>query len=72
MDSAELLRMYATLRLGASMKLLEGITPVTADRLLVESMPAVLTLSEGLGGDETERDRARAGKIRSLLAPAAE
>lgn len=70
MDSTELLKLYAALRLGASMKLLDGITPVMADRLLVESMPAVLTLSGNLDGDEGARDRARAEKIRSLLAPA--
>lgn len=70
MDSRELLNLYTTLRLGASMKLLDGITPTLADRLLVESMPGTLTISENLEADGAIRDRARADKIRQILAPA--
>lgn len=70
MDSAELLRLYATLRLGAAMKLLDGITPTLADRLLVEGMPGTLTLTEKTDGTAKDRDRARAARLRSLLLPA--
>lgn len=67
MDSAELLGLYTTLRLGASMKLLEGVTPTMADRMLVESMPGTLTVAEGLEDDSSARDRARAETIRRIL-----
>ena len=67
MDSAELLGLYTTLRLGAAMKLLDGITPTMADRMLIESMPGTLTLTEGLENDSAARDKARAQTIRRIL-----
>ncbi len=67
MDSAELLQHYTTLRLGAAMKLAHGVDVTTVDKLLVESMPGNLTVSEGLDGAEHTRDRARADKIRKIL-----
>ncbi|MBQ8402324.1 MAG: ATP--guanido phosphotransferase [Clostridia bacterium] len=67
MESAELLRLYTNLRLGASMKLLDGITPTMADRMLVESMPGTLTLHAGLENDSAVRDRTRAERIREIL-----
>lgn len=67
MDSTELLGLYTTLRLGAAMKLLDGVTPTMADKLLVESMPGTLTVTEGLKDDSAARDRARAEGIRRVL-----
>ena len=67
MDSTELLNLYAALRLGASMKLLEGITPSLADRLLIEGMPNTLTISQNLENDSGARDRARADRLRKIL-----
>ncbi len=67
MHSAELLQHYTTLRLGAALKLAHGVDVTTADKLLVESMPGNLTVSEGLDGSEHARDRARAEKIRKIL-----
>ncbi len=67
MDSAELLKHYTTLRLGASLKLVPDVDVTTADRLLIEGMPGNLTVTEGLDGSETTRDRARAEKMRKIL-----
>ncbi len=66
MDSAELLSLYTTLRLGASMKLLDGITPTMADTMLIEGMPATLSLSTD-ANDPAARDKARATRIQVLL-----
>ena len=66
MDSAELLGLYASLRLGAAMKLLDGVTPTLADRLLVEGMPNTLSLAEHTD-NAAGRDRARADKLRRIL-----
>lgn len=69
MDSAELLRLYASLRQGAAAKLLDGITPTLADKLLVEGMPGTLTLSAGTDGTAADRDRVRAERMRQILQP---
>lgn len=74
MDSTELLGHYTTLRLGAAMKLLDGVTPTMADRMLIEGMPGNISMSDGLDANATaaERDRVRARKLREICAPAAE
>ncbi|MBQ4607331.1 MAG: ATP--guanido phosphotransferase, partial [Clostridia bacterium] len=69
MNSTELLQLYTTLRLGAAMKLLHGVSVTMADRVLIESMPGTLTVTEKLAEDGNARDRARAEKIRKLLKP---
>lgn len=66
MDSAELLKLYMTLRLGASMKLLDGITPTLADTMLIEGMPGTLMVHTG-ASEAGERDKARAARIQELL-----
>lgn len=66
-DSAELLGLYTTLRLGAARKLLPEVTTTMADTMLIETMPGTLTVSEKLNDDPAARDRARAEKIRSIL-----
>lgn len=67
MDSSELLSLYTTLRLGASMKLLDDITPTMADTMLIESMPGTLTVFAKLGNDPASRDKARAARIQQIL-----
>ena len=69
MDSAELLRLYASIRQGAAGKLWNGITPTLADKLLVEGMPGTLTLAAGTDGTAADRDRARAERMRQILQP---
>lgn len=66
MDSAELLKLYTTLRLGAAMKLLDDITPTIADTMLIEGMPGTLMMTAGVS-DAGERDKARAARVKEIV-----
>lgn len=66
MDSAELLKLYTTLRLGAAMKLLDDITPTIADTMLIEGMPGTLMMTAGVS-DAGERDKARAARVQEIV-----
>lgn len=66
-DTAELMKLYADVRLGASLGIIDGITPSKLDQMLVRGMPGVLT-SENKGVTTPgRRDAVRAEMIRSVL-----
>lgn len=64
-DSEEMLRLYADVRLGACLKMIDNVTPSMLDRILISGMPAVLA-SNG-SSEPASRDRARADMIRRVL-----
>lgn len=67
MESRELLKLYADVRLGACLGMLDGVTPRALDEILVRGMPAVLT-SENRGVvNSARRDRCRAEMVRQVL-----
>ncbi len=68
MSSAEFIRLFADVRFGIVLGLVRDITYEQLGTLLVEVMPATLTLSsENTPKSEGARDRLRAQKIQSLL-----
>lgn len=69
-DTAELLKLYADVRLGASLGIIEGISPCTLDEMLIRGMPGVLTSENNGLTTPLKRDAARAEMIRSVLAGA--
>lgn len=71
MSSTEFIRLFAEVRLGIALGLVTDITYEQLDTLLVEAMPATLTLSaEKAPRSEAARDKLRAQKIKSVLCPA--
>ena len=66
-DTAELMRLYADVRLGASLGIIEGVTPSTLDEMLIRGMPGVLTTENKGLTTPGRRDMARAEMIRSVL-----
>lgn len=66
-DSAELFRLYADVRLGATMGIIKGIKVSTLDKILISGMPGVL-MSENIDvKTPSERDTARSEMIRRIL-----
>lgn len=69
MSSAEFIRLFAEVRFGISLGIIKDITYDQLGSLLVEVMPATLTLSsENTPKSESARDRLRAQKIQNVLA----
>ena len=67
MDSKELTKLYADVRLGACMGIIEGILPKTLDEILVRGMPAVITLENKGAVNSARRDKCRADMIKRVL-----
>jgi len=67
-DSAELMKLYADVRLGACLGMIEGITPKTLDEILVRGMPGVITTENRGAVNPSRRDRCRSEMIRYVLA----
>ena len=69
MSSSEFIRLFADVRFGIALGIVKDITYEQLGTLLVEVMPATLTLSaETTPKTDAARDRLRAQKIQSLLA----
>ncbi|MBQ7336416.1 MAG: ATP--guanido phosphotransferase [Clostridia bacterium] len=67
-SSSEFIRLFADVRFGISLGIINGITYEQLGTLLVDVMPATLTLSsENTPKSETARDKLRAQKIQNLL-----
>ena len=67
-STAEFIQRFADARLGVSMGIVRDVTCEQLGTLLVEAMPATLTLSsESTPRTETARDQLRAQKIRTVL-----
>ena len=68
MSSAEFIKLFSEVRFGIALGIVTDITYEQLGTLLVEAMPATLTLSsESTPKTETARDRLRAQKIQSVL-----
>lgn len=69
LSSAEFIRLFADVRLGISMGIVDDLTYDQLTPLLVEVMPATMTLStENPPRSEAARDKLRAQIVRSALA----
>ena len=67
-SSGEMMSLYADVRLASAMHLTE-ISPEEADLMLISAMPAMLCLGDDkLASSAVMRDRARADKMRGILA----
>lgn len=72
MSSAEFMKLFADVRFGIALGIVTDITYEQLGTLLVEVMPATLTLSsENTPKTESARDRLRAQKIQNLLSASA-
>ncbi len=69
-DTEELMKLYADVRLGACLKMIDNVTPNMLDRILIGGMPDVLTVESGCAAEPLARDRARAQMIRRVLSGA--
>lgn len=70
MSSAEFIKLFADVRFGIALGIVNDVTYEQLGTLLVEAMPATLTLSsENTPKGESARDRLRAQKIKSILNP---
>lgn len=68
MTSAEFIKLFSDVRFGISLGIVGDITYEQLGTLLVEAMPATLTLSsEATPKSETARDKLRAQKIKNIL-----
>lgn len=68
LSSSEFIRLFADIRLGISLGIVDSITYEQLGTLLVETMPATLTLStEAPPKTEASRDKLRAQKVQSVL-----
>ncbi len=68
LSSAEFIEHFANIRLGIALGIITDISYVTLGSLLVETLPAVLTLSlDEKPTSENERDRARAKLVKNTL-----
>lgn len=69
-SSAEFIKLFAQVRFGISLGIVTDINYEQLGTLLVETMPATLTLSsENTPKGESARDKLRAQKIRAVLNP---
>lgn len=67
-STEEFIRLFCDVRLGISLGLVEGITYEQLGTLLVEAMPATLTLSsESTPKGEMARDKLRAARIQAFI-----
>ena len=67
-NTEEFIKLFCEVRLGISKGLVEGITYEQLGTLLVEAMPATLTLSsESTPKGEAARDKLRAARIKAVL-----
>ena len=66
-DTSEFLKLYADVRLGAAMGMIDGLAPQRLDRMLIHAMPATLMLECDGVKSPAERDRARADMMRRVL-----
>lgn len=67
-SSAEFIKLFADVRFGIALGIVQGISYEQLGTLLVEVMPATLTLSsESVPKSEIARDRLRAQRIQSIL-----
>ncbi len=70
MSSSEFIKLFAEIRFGISLGIVKDISYEQLGTLLVEAMPATLTLSsENTPKSESARDRLRAQKIQNILTP---
>ena len=68
MSSAEFIKLFSEVRFGIALGIVSDVTYEQLGTLLVEAMPATLTLSsESTPKNEAARDRLRAQKIQSIL-----
>ena len=68
MSSAEFIKLFSEVRFGIALGIVNDISYEQLGTLLVEAMPATLTLSsENTPKSEVARDRLRAQKIQSIL-----
>lgn len=68
MSSAEFIKLFSEVRFGIALGIVTDITYEQLGELLVETMPATLTLaSESTPKTESARDKLRAAKIKSVL-----
>ncbi len=70
MSSGEFMKLYSDIRLGISLGIVTDIDTDTLDTLLIEILPATLTLSladKDRPANESERDKARAAHIKRSL-----
>ncbi|MBR3894706.1 MAG: hypothetical protein IKJ35_06110 [Clostridia bacterium] len=67
-STSEFMKLFSDVRFGISLGIVEDINYEQLGTLLVEAMPATLTLSsENTPKTETARDKLRAQKIQSVL-----
>ncbi len=70
LTSAEFIRLFSDVRFGICLGLINDITYEQLGTLLVEVMPATLTLSsENTPKNETARDKLRAQRVQALINP---
>ena len=67
-DSAELMSLYADVRLGVCLGIIDGITPKLLDEILVRGMPGVISCENKGAVNANRRDRCRAEMVRRVLA----
>jgi protein-arginine kinase len=73
MSSTEFIKLFSEVRFGIALGLITDISYEQLGTLLVEAMPATLTLSaEKAPRNEATRDKLRAQKIKSVLCPASQ
>ena len=71
-DTEELYRLYADVRLGIALGICEGVSYTQLDALLIRCMPATLTSQFGKDLSSTQRDKARAEILRTSMRQAAQ
>ena len=70
MSTSEFIKLFSEIRFGISLGVVKDVSYEQLGTLLVEVMPATLTLSsENTPKSEAARDRLRAQKIQSTLTP---
>ena len=68
MSSSEFIKLFADIRFGIALGIVTDISYEQLGELLVETMPATLTLSsESTPKTENARDKLRAARIKSIL-----
>lgn len=65
MDTEELYRLYADVRMGVAMGICDTVTYTQLDTLLIHCMPATLTARAGESLSAIQRDKARATYLRT-------
>lgn len=67
MDTAEMMKLYADVRLGSVLGIIQGVSPQAIDAMLIHGMPATLMCNVGSDIGTHERDRARPEAMRRML-----